>query len=168
VDIPWINSKPKPASRRVQSKGKLLTPRKFVDKFPIVLDSVVSTIVKRPQKSRSSKEKEDEEEILVIDGIEFDSNIEVKFDVIVNDEDDKVIGVGNTEFAGTFVSLLHGHNHENNKKEKKKNTVTCLRLGLTNLLEDLKADDDDSIVVTLIPRYGDGVKISGIKIEFEN
>ncbi|XP_045789548.1 polyphenol oxidase A1, chloroplastic-like [Trifolium pratense] len=168
VDIPWINSKPKPASRRVQSKGKLLTPRKFVDKFPIVLDSVVSTIVKRPKKSRSSKEKEDEEEILVIDGIEFDSNIEVKFDVIVNDEDDKVIGVGNTEFAGTFVNLLHGHNHENNTK-KKKNIVTCMRLGLTDLLEDLKADDDDSILVTFIPRYGgDGVKISGIKIEFAN
>ncbi|MCI73235.1 polyphenol oxidase [Trifolium medium] len=36
-------------------------------------------------------------------------------------------------------------------------------------MEDLKADDDDSIVVTLIPRYGgDGVKISGIKIEFAN
>nr|ABM68052.1 polyphenol oxidase [Trifolium pratense] len=168
-DLPWKNCKPEPSSR-VKSKGKLLTQRpsrKFVDKFPIVLDSVVSTIVKRPKKSRSSKEKEDEEEILVIDGIEFDSNIEVKFDVIVNDEDDKVIGVGNTEFAGTFVSLLHGHNHENNKK--KKNTVTCLRLGLTDLLEDLKADDDDSIVVTLIPRYGgDGVKISGIKIEFAN
>jgi hypothetical protein len=32
----------------------------------------------------------------------------------------------------------------------------------------LNADDDDSIVVTLIPRYGDGVKISGIKIELED
>jgi polyphenol oxidase len=141
--------------------------RKFVDKFPIVLDSVVSTIVKRPKKSRSSKEKEGEEEILVIDGIEFDNKIEVKFDVIVNDEDDKVIGAENTEFAGTFVNVLHAHNHGNNKK-KKKNIVTCLRLGLTDLLEDLNADDDDSIVVTLIPRYGDGVKISGIKIELED
>ncbi|GAU42128.1 hypothetical protein TSUD_351020 [Trifolium subterraneum] len=160
VVIPWINSKPKP-SRRVQSKDdkdKLLAQRplrKFVDKFPIVLDSGVSTIVKRRKKSRSLKQKEDEEEILLIDGIEFDDNIEVKFDVFVNDDDDKVIGPENTEFAGTFVSLLHAHNHGNNKKKKKK-IVTCLTLGLTDLLEDLKADDDDSIVVTLIPRYGDG------------
>jgi polyphenol oxidase len=168
VDIPWKISKPKPSSR-VKSKdnNKLFArrpSRKFVDKFPIVLDSVVSTIVKRPKKSRSSKEKEGEEEILVIDGIEFDNKIEVKFDVIVNDEDDKVIGAENTEFAGTFVNVLHAHDHGNNKK---KNFVTCLRLGLTDLLDDLNADDDDSIVVTLIPRYGDGVKISGIKIELE-
>jgi polyphenol oxidase len=172
VDIPWINSKPKPSSRVKSSKdkNKLLAQRpsrKFVDKFPIVLDSVVSTIVKRPKKSRSSKEKEGEEEILVIDGIEFDNKIEVKFDVFVNDEDDKVIGAENTEFAGTFVNVLHAHDHGNNKK-KKKNIVTCLRLGLTDLLDNLNADDDDSIVVTLIPRYGDGVKISGIKIELED
>jgi polyphenol oxidase len=169
VDILWKINKPKPSSRvKSKDKDKLLAQRpsrKFVDKFPIVLDSVVSTIVKRPKKSRSSKEKEDEEEILVIDGIEFDNKIEVKFDVIVNDEDDKVIGAENTEFAGTFVNVLHAHDHGNNKK---KNFVTCLRLGLTDLLDDLNADDDDSIVVTLIPRYGDGVKISGIKIELED
>ncbi|PNX77157.1 polyphenol oxidase [Trifolium pratense] len=166
VDIPWIDSKPKPAGRRVRSKGKLLTkPRKSVDNFPIVLDSVVSTIVKRPKKSRSSKEKKDQEEILVIYGIEFDDKIEVKFDVIVNDEDDKVIGAENTEFAGSFVSLMHVHNKKINMK---KNTVTCLRIGLTDLLEGLNAADDDSIRVTLIPRYGNGVKIRGIKIEFES
>ncbi|GAU42114.1 hypothetical protein TSUD_350880 [Trifolium subterraneum] len=169
VNIPWIKSIPKPSSKvKSKDKNKFLAqrpPRKFVDKFPIVLDSVVSIIVKRPKKSRSSKEKEDEEEILVIDGIEYDNNTEVKFDVIVNDEDEKVIGADNTEFAGTYVSVLHAHDHGNNKK--KKNIVTCLRLGLTDLLENLKVDDDDSIVVTLIPRYG-LVKISGIKIEFED
>nr|AAK13243.1 polyphenol oxidase [Trifolium pratense] len=168
LDIPWINHKPKP-SKRVQSKdNKLLAQRplrKFVDKFPIVLDSAVSIIVKRPKKSRSLKQKEVEEEILVIDGIEFDDNIGVMFDVLVNDDDDKVIGVENSEFLGSFLSLPHGHNHGNNKKKEKKKT--CFTRGLTDLLEDLKADDDDSIVVTLIPRYGDGVKISGIEIDFE-
>ncbi|PNX87454.1 polyphenol oxidase, partial [Trifolium pratense] len=153
VDIPWIKYKSKP-SRRVKSKDKNKSTRKLVDKFPIVLDSVVSIIVKRPKKSRNSKEKEDEEEILVIDGIEYDNKTEVKFDVIVNDEDDKEIGGENTEFAGSYVSVLHVHDHGKNKKKKNNNIVTCLRLGLTDLLEDLKADDDDSIVVTLIPRYG--------------
>ncbi|MCI76825.1 polyphenol oxidase, partial [Trifolium medium] len=62
---------------RVKSKDKNKFPsRKFVEKFPIVLDSVVSTTVNRLKKSRSSKEKE----ILVIYGIEFDDDMEVKFD----------------------------------------------------------------------------------------
>ncbi|GAU42112.1 hypothetical protein TSUD_350860 [Trifolium subterraneum] len=169
VEIPWKNYKPK-LSSRVKSKGKSSTQRpsrKFVDKFPIVLDSVVSINVKRPKKSRSQKEKEDEEEVLEIDRIEFDNSIDVKFDVFVNDDDDKVIGPENTEFAGTFVSLRHTHGHE--KNTTKKSIVTCLVLGLTDLLEDLKAEDDDSIVVTLVPRYGgNGVKIGGINIAFDH
>ncbi|WJX86463.1 catechol oxidase [Trifolium repens] len=157
VDRMWYLWKP------VGEKRKNFTDPDWLESSFLFYDEN-KNLVKRPKKSRSSKEKEGEEEILVIDGIEFDNKIEVKFDVIVNDEDDKVIGAENTEFAGTFENVLHAHDHGNNKK---KNFVTCLRLGLTDLLDDLNADDDDSIVVTLIPRYGDGVKISGIKIELE-
>jgi polyphenol oxidase len=36
-------------------------------------------------------------------------------------------------------------------------------------LEDLGVEDDDSVVVTLVPRYGKGlVKITNIKIELED
>ncbi|KAK7327922.1 hypothetical protein VNO77_22015 [Canavalia gladiata] len=164
VDIPWLNSKPTPRKSRTQKFGVAAahaaeTSRNNA-KFPLVLDSVVSTMVKRPKKSRSKKEKEEEEEVLVIEGIEFDRNVAVKFDVFINDEDDKLIRPDNTEFAGSFVNVPHTHHHKNN------NMNTCLRLGLTDLLEDLGAEDDDTVRVTLVPRNGKGrVKIGGISIE---
>jgi polyphenol oxidase len=175
VDIPWLNAKPTP--KRTQKNVKVsqgnifgvgeahaseINSRSYV-KFPLVLDNVVSAIVKRPKKSRSKKEKEEEEEVLVIEGIEFDKNVGIKFDVFINDEDDKVIRPVNTEFAGSFVNVPHSsHKH-------KKKTNSCLRIGLTDLLEDLGVEDDDSVVVTLVPRYGKGlVKITNIKIDLED
>ena len=56
--------------------------------FPRKLDSTLRVDVPRPKKSRSKKDKEDEEEILVIKGMELDRNKFVKFDVFVNGEDD--------------------------------------------------------------------------------
>ncbi|TKY59310.1 Polyphenol oxidase A1 [Spatholobus suberectus] len=172
VDIPWLKNKPKPRRSKVKkvalaqhfggvgaAQAAETTLRSVA--FPLTLDSKVSTLVKRPKLLRSKKEKEEEEEVLVIDGIEFDRNEAVKFDVFVNDEDDKVVGPSNTEFAGSFVSLPHSHVHKNKKIK------TCFRLGITDLLEDLEAENDDSIVVTLVPKYGKGlVTIKGIKIEF--
>ncbi|KAL2341925.1 hypothetical protein Fmac_009865 [Flemingia macrophylla] len=170
VDIPWFKSKPTPQRTRAQKTttvaqtfgvGAAHAAETSTNvKFPLVLDSVVSTMVKRPKKSRSKKQKEEEEEVLVIEGIEFDRKIPVKFDVFINDEDDKLIRPDNTEFAGSFVSVPHSHKHKNQK------IVTVLRLGLTDLLEDLDVEDDDSVRVTLVPRNGKGrVKIRGIKIE---
>ena len=129
--------------------------------FPINLDKVISTVVSRPKKKRSLKEKEDEEEVLVIDGIEFDCNFPVKFDVYVNDEDENApSGPDNSEFAGSFVNVPH-------KNKRGNKTSTCLRLGITDLLEDLEAEDDETVVVTLVPKVGKGrVTVSGIKIEF--
>lgn len=93
----------------------------------------------------------------MIDGIEFDKNKAVKFDVFINDEDNKVIRPSNTEFAGSFVSVSHSHVHKNKKIK------TCFRVGLTDLLEDLEAENDDSILMTSVPKYGKGlVTIQGI------
>ncbi|OIV91761.1 hypothetical protein TanjilG_26614 [Lupinus angustifolius] len=154
VDIPWLHAKPTPGRAKVQNK------RNTSVEFPLVLDSVVSTVVERPKKSRSKKEKEEEEEVLVIEGIKYDGLLPVKFDVLINSEDDKVIKPDNAHFAGSFVSVPHSPRH------KKKKTNTYLRLALTDLLEDLGADDDESVVVTLVPRYGKGkVKIGGINIQ---
>ncbi|KAJ1434765.1 putative domain, di-copper centre [Sesbania bispinosa] len=63
---------------------------------------------------------------LTLIGIEFDRNSPVKFDVFINDEDDKLIRPDNTEFAGSFVNVPHSHKHKNKKMN------TCLRLGLTD------------------------------------
>ncbi|XP_041026021.1 polyphenol oxidase, chloroplastic-like [Juglans microcarpa x Juglans regia] len=166
VEIPWAKTKPTPRKSKVKKVAKVFpvghggvaqaaeTPSV---KFPIVLDKVISTVVARPKKSRSKKEKDEEEEVLVIEGIEVERDIPVKFDVFINDEDDAPTGPGNTEFAGSFVSVPQ------QKQGKKKKTY--LRIGISDLLEDLGAEDDDSVVVTLVPRFGKGqATIGGIKI----
>ncbi|GAV64582.1 Tyrosinase domain-containing protein/PPO1_DWL domain-containing protein/PPO1_KFDV domain-containing protein [Cephalotus follicularis] len=173
VDIPWLQSKPTPR-KSVKNVAKKVAHHfgradaseirniklTTMSEFPLVLDKAVSVEVSRPKKSRSKKEKEEAEELLVIEDIQFDKDARVKFDVYVNDDDEANIGADDSEFAGSFVNVPHKHKH--GKKIK-----TILRLGLTDLLEDLGAEDDDSVVVTLVPRYGKGlVTIGGIKIDF--
>ncbi|GMJ14354.1 hypothetical protein HRI_005104600 [Hibiscus trionum] len=99
---------------------------------------------------------------LVLDdiNIEFIGDRAVKFDVYVNHEDDTLIGPEYTEFAGSFVNVPHSHKHGNK-------AMTSMRLGLTDLLEELDAEGDDAVVVTLVPQDGKGLaKIGGINIEF--
>ncbi|XP_059440002.1 polyphenol oxidase, chloroplastic-like [Corylus avellana] len=169
VDIPWLKSKPTPRKSKLKKVAKFLhlghgdvalaAETSPSVKFPFVLDKAISTVVARPRKSRSRKEKDDEEEVLVIGGIEFERDAPLKFDVYINDEDDVPSGPDKSEFAGSFVNVPHKHKHG-----KKLNTY--LRLGISDLLEDLEAEDDDTVVVTLVPRYGKGLAtIGGIKIE---
>ncbi|PQQ07195.1 polyphenol oxidase chloroplastic-like [Prunus yedoensis var. nudiflora] len=69
--------------------------------------------------------------------------------------------ISTSEFAGSFVSVPHTH------KEKRNKSKGILRLGLTDCLEDLEAEDDESVVVTLVPRFGaQTVTIGSIRIEF--
>ncbi|KAK6279512.1 hypothetical protein POUND7_019779 [Theobroma cacao] len=146
VDLPWLKSKP--------------TPRKLAKKVATGGPGIALAAETKKKKSRSKKEKEEEEEILIIETIELERDSFVKVDVYVNDEDDLTIGPEYTEFAGSFMNVPHKHKHEKRMK-------TCLRLRLTDLLEDLGAEDDDSVVVTLVPRKGKGVvTVGGIKIEF--
>ncbi|KAJ6886721.1 polyphenol oxidase [Populus alba x Populus x berolinensis] len=138
VEIPWLKSKP----------------------IPRRLDKTIVTVISRPKKSRSRKEKEEEDEVLVIEGIEYDNDKFVRFDVFINDDLEIPSKPENTEFAGSFVNVSH-------KRAKK--SKTRLILGITELLEDLETDGDDSIVVALVPRsngVSDPVVISGVKIEF--
>ncbi|KAD4982380.1 hypothetical protein E3N88_19051 [Mikania micrantha] len=170
VETPWLNSKPTPRIKRVLSKIKKLGVARAdehipfaKDVFPASLDKPIKVLVPRPKKSRSKKQKEEEEEILVIQGIEVKRDAFVKFDVFVNDEDDGMNATADkTEFAGSFVNVPHKHKH-------KKNVKTRLRLGISELLEDLNADDDDNVLVTLVPKNGGGeISIGGIKIEHED
>ncbi|KAF8411178.1 hypothetical protein HHK36_003721 [Tetracentron sinense] len=173
VDIPWLKSKPTPrntkavraAKKKVSAKKKKEDTSTFTSKFPITLDSVVRVIVQRPKKTkRTTKEKEEEEEILVLEGIELKRDAFVKFDIYINDEDEKDQSKPDkTEFAGSFVNIPHHHKHGTTDLQLK----TSMRMGITDLLEDLDAEDDETVVVTLVPRQGDKgvVTIAGISIE---
>ncbi|KAL9661218.1 hypothetical protein QQ045_026040 [Rhodiola kirilowii] len=187
VPVPWMKAKPKPSKNKQNNKKKKNTngvanaaeiPKRknFTDvsELPKSLKKTIRCQVRRPKMSRSEREKEDEEEILVID-LEVDQSQYVKFDVFINDEDDPVSTPDNTELAGSFVNVarkleLHKHGghrgHNEGSGEGKIIAKTCFKLGLTDLLDDLDADDDETVVVTLVPRAGsDTVKIGGIRIE---
>ncbi|GFP78722.1 polyphenol oxidase ii chloroplastic [Phtheirospermum japonicum] len=153
VDIPWLKNRPRPRFRK--SKVAASSAGAGVV-FPVRLDKVVKVLVDRPKKSRSKKDKEKEEELLVIEGIEIDTATFVKFDVFVNDEDDKPDELDKAEYAGCYSQVPH----KNSTKVK-----TKIRLGLTELLEDLDVEDDDKILVSLVPKAGgEDITIGGIKI----
>nr|ALF12285.1 polyphenol oxidase [Morus alba var. multicaulis] len=163
VDLPWLNYKPRAKSSTLlrrqtrsadQSRGGL-TP---LTDFPIKLTKKTTVLVARPKKGKRSKaEKEKEEEVLVVEGIDFDMTKAVKFDVYINDEDES--GPGKSEFAGSFTTVPHFSTN------KKKMPNVKLTLGITELLEDVGAEDDDNVFVTLVPKSGN-VTIGGIKIVF--
>ncbi|KAK8514029.1 hypothetical protein V6N13_062933 [Hibiscus sabdariffa] len=178
VDIPWLKNKPTPRKpgkgqgqghahghghgrgRAVAAETKTATVIRNV--FPIVLDKAVRIEVPRPKKSRTKLEKEDEEEVLVLQNIQVDRDIAVKFDVYINDEDDETTTEPeDSEFAGSFTNIPHNHHNPGVKLD------TNLTLPLSDLLEDLDVEGDDNIVVTLVPKEGKGlVSIGNIKIDY--
>ncbi|KAI3880992.1 hypothetical protein MKW92_035578 [Papaver armeniacum] len=167
VEIPWLETKPTtpPKARNVEKK---IAKKKAAStpEFPILLldKTTIQVLVKRPMtKARSKEEKEDKEEILIISGIGLERGALVKFDVFINDEGK--VGPESSAFAGSFTNVPHKHG----KMDKK--IKTSLKLGITDILEDLDAEDDDDILVTIVPRdSGRGIEvvtIEGIKIEFD-
>ncbi|KAA8540492.1 hypothetical protein F0562_024589 [Nyssa sinensis] len=163
VGIPWLTTRATARVSKEQRKLKKAGVPQASAVFPITLDKIVKVIVPRPKKSRSKKEKEEKDETLVIEGIELDKEKFVKFDVYINDERDTPAGPGNSEFAGSFANLSHKH------KKGGMKIKTRLRLGITDLLEDLGCEDEDSVLVTLVPVSKSAVvTIGGIKIEFDS
>ncbi|KAJ4977029.1 hypothetical protein NE237_002135 [Protea cynaroides] len=151
VAIPWLETPP------IARKSKFTPPASASTvTFLRVLDSVVQVVVKRPKKSRTKKQKEGEEEVLVIDGIKIENDEFVKFDVFINEDDPTASGPEKTEFAGSFVHIPH---MEFDGMKKKKTLGTVLENGISELLDKVGADDDDRVLVTLVPRAGTDVVI---------
>ncbi|KAK6283754.1 hypothetical protein POUND7_002706 [Theobroma cacao] len=169
VDVPWLKTKPVP--RKFSKKGgkghgqavAAETKNKSVirNAFPIVLDKIVSIEIPRPKKSRTKLEKDEEEEVLVLESIQLDTSTPVKFDIYINDEDDEApSGPEDSEFAGSFTNVPHNHSHS-------KKLETSFSLAISEVLEDLDVEGDDNIVVTLVPREGKGlVSVGNIKIDY--
>ncbi|KAH6780792.1 hypothetical protein C2S52_012029 [Perilla frutescens var. hirtella] len=158
VDLPWLNKRPQARVKKSKIAASSKAPNAAeATVFPVKLDKVVKVLVDRPKKSRSKKEKEKEEELLVIEGIEVDTGKFLRFEVFVNDEDDKAEElIDKAEYAGCYSQVPH----KNSMKVKSK-----IRLGLTELLEDLDVEDDDKILVSLVPKAGgENITIGGVKI----
>ncbi|KAI3702735.1 hypothetical protein L6452_28487 [Arctium lappa] len=129
--------------------------------FPVKLNQTVKVLVKRPAVNRTKQDKENATEVLMVNGIRFDGEKFVKFDVFVNDKDNvPEITAADSEFAGSFAQLPHSRSSE------KMMMMSGARFGITELLEDLKAEDDEYVLVSLVPKMGcEDVTISEIKIE---
>ncbi|KAI3465963.1 hypothetical protein Pfo_022626 [Paulownia fortunei] len=154
VDNPWIQCRPLARAQKTRAAATSNAPKADKVVFPLKLDNVVKVLVPRPKKSGI---QDKEEEFLLIQGIEVDTGKFVKFDVFVNDEDETVNIVDRAEYAGTFAQVPHKHKGQVKVK-------TSIRLRLTELFEDLRVeDDDDAILVALVPKAGD-IAIGGIKI----
>ncbi|GJX25123.1 polyphenol oxidase I, chloroplastic-like protein [Tanacetum coccineum] len=161
VDVPWLKSKPAPRVPRSDVTKKVIEKVKKTNDvtFLVKLDKIVKVLVPRPKKSRSKKEKEEKEELLIVQGITYDSEKYVKFDVYVNDEDDdEETTPDQIEFAGSFAQLPHKHKGKSSSK-------TNFRVGLAKLLEELEADNHDNVFVMIVPWSGfDDITIGAIKI----
>ncbi|PQQ07193.1 polyphenol oxidase chloroplastic [Prunus yedoensis var. nudiflora] len=162
VSLPWLFTKPTARKTKNKTKAKVAATQ-LTSKFPATLDSKTTVEVARPKpRKRSKKEKVDEEEVLIIKDIEFEGNEAVKFDVFINDDAESLSRRDKSEFAGSFVHVPQG-------KTTKAKTKTNLKLGITDLLEDLGAEDDSSVLVTLVPRVSNSpITIGGFKIEYSS
>ncbi|KAJ4850404.1 hypothetical protein Tsubulata_007061 [Turnera subulata] len=181
VDIsPWLNARPKPSvppkiARHILKKREVkhsLQPQSnHIGSGPNgtgrSLGTGLTIRVSRPRIHRSKKDKEKEEEVLVVHGIDVKVDVFVKFDVYVNVVNETIIGPRFSEFAGTFVHIPSGVKlaGQSNDAERRK---TDLKLGIAEILEDLEAEGDENIWVTLLPRSQSCVNttVDGIRIDY--
>ncbi|KAK2966015.1 hypothetical protein RJ640_017093 [Escallonia rubra] len=123
VDIPWLKSKPVPGKKKSKVATTFARANNATVVFPITLNKIVQVVIKRPKKSRSKRQKEEEEEVLCLEGIMLDRAKYIKFDVYINDEDSKGSAPDKTELVGSFVNLPHQHSHKSMFKRSQKFTT---------------------------------------------
>ncbi|KAJ1272857.1 hypothetical protein BS78_06G234700 [Paspalum vaginatum] len=156
VGLPWLNAKPSVEAG---------SPAPAAGALPATLSETVRVAVARPRTSRSRREKDDEEEVLVVEGIEVaDHSRFVKFDVFVN-ETQGGAGAAATaaQCAGSLALTPHGVRPGTGMGSVK----TAARFGICDLLDDIGADGDSTIVVSLVPRCaGDTVTVGCVRIEY--
>ncbi|VAI11605.1 unnamed protein product [Triticum turgidum subsp. durum] len=157
VGMPWVDARPPTTPNMRKNKALLKSVR-----IPLSLHKVVTVEVRRPQVLRSTQEKEAHEEVLVIDGIETDGTEMVKFDVYVNAMEHEKVEPSGRELAGSYMCLSHPRIDGTCKGML---VETSMRVALNELLEDLDADGDDTVTVTLVPRHGK-VKIRTLRIVY--
>ncbi|CAM0902900.1 unnamed protein product [Alopecurus aequalis] len=155
VGLPWLNAKP--------AEKSASTPAPATGALPATLGQTVRVTVTRPKVSRSDAEKEAEEEVLVVEGIEVADHFKfVKFDVLVN-EPESGAGTATCYCAGSVALTPHMV-----RQNKKKGVVkTVARFGVCDLMDNIGADGDKTVVVSLVPRCGgELVTVGGVCISY--
>lgn len=160
VSIPWLHSKPTPITN---TNKMLLDCMKATTNttFPFALDSAMFATVKRENAPSSKTVKKKKEEVLRVDITELKRDTYIKFDVYINTTDHREVGPEASNFAGSFANLPHKIGNMGNGVME---ADAELRLGISDLLEDIKAENDETLLVTIVARAGN-VTIGGLEIE---
>ncbi|CAD6262671.1 unnamed protein product [Miscanthus lutarioriparius] len=157
VALPWLNAKP------TTEAG---SPAPAAGSLPATLNQTVRVAVTRPRTSRTRQEKNAEEEVLVVEGIEVADHFSrfVKFDVFVNESQS---GGGATAAAVQCAGSVAMTPHLVRPGKGRGSVKTAARFGICDLLDDIGADGDNTIAVSLVPRCaGDMVTVGGVRIEY--
>ncbi|XXG81495.1 hypothetical protein AAC387_Pa09g2115 [Persea americana] len=160
VPTPWMQrARPKrPAAKPRSGSFSMVPVTEFGTEPRPLVDAPVRVLVPRPKAGRSQEEKEDENEVIVVDGIEVLDEGPVRFDVFIATPFGNFAGPDYGLPAGSFVKLTHAH------KEGHKHRKAKLKLGITRLLEDLKAEKAQKLVVTFVSRTG-SVNLGGFHVD---
>ncbi|KAL3848651.1 hypothetical protein ACJIZ3_010533 [Penstemon smallii] len=151
IDLPWLDYRPPSQTAGAKIRRTNAISKLAATIFPLKLDQIVRVVVKKTKKGKA-------DEVLVLEDMEVDTSKLLKFDVFVNDEDDNSFELDKAAYLGTYAQLPH-------KSATNKTVKTSINLKLTDLYNDMDIADDDSILITLVPRNQDGgVTIGGIKI----
>ncbi|KAI5011083.1 hypothetical protein ZWY2020_013220 [Hordeum vulgare] len=162
VGLPWLNARPAKASAGTPALATTGT-------LPATLDRTIRVTVTRPRVSRSRREKDEEEEVLVVEGIQIADHFNefVKFDVLVNEPERAVSGTPATATgycAGSFAYTPHMARPDEMRNGPVK---TVARFGVCDLMDDIGADGDKTVVVSLVPRCGcEMVTVGGVSISY--
>ncbi|KAJ6808162.1 polyphenol oxidase, chloroplastic [Iris pallida] len=165
VDLPWLDARPRPSVppnvarsllRAKENDDNLL--RMATNKGPWTLEETVRVQVARPKSTIKARE---EEEVLVVEGISVENEMYAKFDVYINLVDETMASPRSREFAGCFVKMKGA---DMATKGRRRN----IKFGISEILEDLEADEEESIWVSLVPRGGTGnvTRVDGIRIDY--
>ncbi|KAI0516646.1 hypothetical protein KFK09_009323 [Dendrobium nobile] len=143
VENPWINSGRRSHATKKKKKSNNIQYNYAEELgFPVKVEKEAVVVrVKRPRRGGG-----DEVEVLVVEGIETEGTESTRFDVYVNASPAELQHPAARECAGSFVSLPQL------RREGKRRTN--LKLGISELIEDLGAEGDDTVLVILVPRKG--------------
>ncbi|KAL6001564.1 hypothetical protein ACLOJK_007302 [Asimina triloba] len=164
MSLAWSDA----AKKSLTSSGK--TRSASASKIPVaefgpvprlLEESPIRALVKRPKSSRGASEVDANVEVLIVDGIEIEHSSQTRFNVYIVKPTGKFAAADYGQFAGSFVTAAHGHRSSDDEKKTQKRG---LKLGITELIKDIDAEDSESLVVTLVPTKS-SVVIGGIRIE---
>ncbi|XP_066325832.1 polyphenol oxidase I, chloroplastic-like [Miscanthus floridulus] len=150
-DLPWLRPKITTLVPHGKDSGAPARSSAAAPVFPLALTK--GQVVEVPAVAVPVREA-GKEQLLVIDGVEFDPQANNKFDVAINVPADKALQVGPQykEYAGSFA-VVPGSGAGGTRKGK-------VSLCITDVLYDLDAEDDSTVDVVIVPRTAAKVTIN--------